>query len=728
MRPDAPRSRAYDLVGFGIAAVDDVVQMAKFPEPDTKVPITRIERHAGGQCTTALVAAARQGLRCAYAGVLGRNELSEFTRNALQNERVEMLSEIRYPGAKPYYSIILLDGSTGERTILYSGDGVRGPEPEDISEELIANSHALLVDQLGPAGTLRACNLARKRRTQTIGDFERADDERLREAMLRTDHLIIPLRLARQVTGCEDPEEAVSKLAYPGRECTAVTDGSRGCWFVAGSGGVIHQPSFPLDVVDTTGCGDVFHGAYAAAIVRGMPPDSAIRYAAAAAALNATQRGGQQGIPDRPAVERFLADPSSRYASKGARHDIGSSMPNTSVMKEALAAGDGIVRLAPCWVPRKSMVPGGRLRLDPRDIYALGAYRGGINERWFSSTTNADNGPDTPADEGLSYIVTNGKRVLLKDAMESIGDELLGADVMREQGGWNVLCKFFDNLGPIAHHLHQMDKHARLVGRKGKTEAHYFPPQYNPTVNSFPYTFMGLEPGTTRDDVRRCLERWDEGDNGILYHSRAYKLRLGTGWQIDTGILHAPGSLLTYEPQVNSDVFGTFQSMVEGRALPWDMLVKDVPPEYHHDLDFIIGMLDWDANIDPEFASHRLFHPKLLKDEPEMAEGGYCEKWVASPNDYFSAKELTVFPGRSAVIRDAAAYGLIVVQGFGSVGATDVATPSVIRYGEMTEDELFVTACAARQGVTVTNRGGRENLVMLKHFGPGNQDARGLTR
>jgi len=71
---------------------------------------------------------------------------------------------------------------------------------------------------------------------------------------------------------------------------------------------------------------------------------------------------------------------------------------------------------------------------------------------------------------------------------------------------------------------------------------------------------MGLNPGTTRDDVRRCLERWNEGDNGILYHSRAYKLRPGSGWQIDPGILHAPGSLVTYEPQVNSDVFAMYQS------------------------------------------------------------------------------------------------------------------------------------------------------------------------
>ncbi len=147
-------------------------------------------------------------------------------------------------------------------------------------------------------------------------------------------------------------------------------------------------------------------------------------------------------------------------------------MSNTALLREALAAGEGIVRLAPCWVPRSFLMPGGRLKLDPRDLYALGGHRGGIDERWFSSTTKADNGPGTPEDEGLSYIAANGSRVLLQEAVETMGDEFLGADVMSKHGGWNVLCKFFDNLGPIPHHMHQMEQHAKLVGRKGKPEAY----------------------------------------------------------------------------------------------------------------------------------------------------------------------------------------------------------------------------------------------------------------
>lgn len=403
-------------------------------------------------------------------------------------------------------------------------------------------------------------------------------------------------------------------------------------------------------------------------------------------------------------------------------------MSNSQLIKDALTAGDGLVRLAPCWVPRSFLMPGGRLKLDPRDLYALGAHRGGIDERWFSSTTNADNGPGTPEDEGLSYISFDGKKALLKEGIDSQGDAFLGSDVMQEQGGWNLLCKFFDNLGPIPHHMHQNEEDAKRVGRRGKPEAYYFPPQYNFKDNNFPYTFMGLEPGTTKDDIRRCLERWNEGDNGILYHSKAYRLQPGTGWQIDAGILHAPGSLVTYEPQVNSDVFGMFQSLVEGRAVPWDLLVKDVPPENHHDLDYIIGMLDWDANVDPEYAKHRLFHPTPVKPVDEMADQGYSEQWVVYSTGYYTAKELTVRPKRSVTITDAAAYGLIVVQGWGSIGKLEVETPSLIRFGEMTKDELFVSASAAKNGVVVTNRSDTENLVMLKHFGPGNPDAKSLAR
>jgi hypothetical protein len=388
-------------------------------------------------------------------------------------------------------------------------------------------------------------------------------------------------------------------------------------------------------------------------------------------------------------------------------------------VQEAIDAGQGILRLEPCWVPRSFMIPGRRLKLHPDDLYAFGGHRGGINERWFSSTTKASNGPATLEDEGLSYVrPQNADRFLLKAAIETAGDLLLGSDIMAREGGWNLLCKFFDNMGPIPHHMHQSDALASLVGQRGKPEAYYFPPQYNLTENNFPYTFMGLEPGTSKDDIHRCLENWNKGDNGILFHSRAYRLQPGSGWQINPGILHAPGSLVTYEPQVNSDVFAMFQSVVEGRIIDWSLLTKDVRPEYHHDLDYLVEMLDWNANVNPEFGKTNKVFPKLAR-----SQEGYRENWVTYGTPYYSAKELTVLPNRTATIEDSAAYGLILTEGHGLFGKHEVAAPAMIRFGEMTQDELFVTAGAAKAGVRVQNTSATDPLVILKHFGPGNPDA-----
>src|SRR3984885_13332216 len=105
---------------------------------------------------------------------------------------------------------------------------------------------------------------------------------------------------------------------------------------------------------------------------------------------------------------------------------------SSGLISDALIAGAGVVRLAPCWVPRVFLMPGGRLKLDTRDLYILGGHRGGIDERWFASTTKAANGPLTVPDEGLAYIEFHGKKLLLKEAIDRAGDLFLGADVMRE--------------------------------------------------------------------------------------------------------------------------------------------------------------------------------------------------------------------------------------------------------------------------------------------------------
>jgi hypothetical protein len=386
--------------------------------------------------------------------------------------------------------------------------------------------------------------------------------------------------------------------------------------------------------------------------------------------------------------------------------------------RTAMETGEGVLPLAPNWVPRVFCKPGRRLRLAPSDYYALGTHRGGIDERWFASTTEAMN-DNRGADEGLSYVVTPNHKFTLKDAVAAEGTRLVGQKMWDEFHRWPVYSKFFDNLEPLPHHLHQNDEQAKLVGQQGKPEAYYFPPQYNPVDNVFPHTYFGLEPGTKREQIHRCLERWNEGDNGILNHSKAYRLQPGTGWHVPTCVLHAPGSLCTYEPQWGSDVLGMFQSLVYGTPISWDLLVKDVPKEKHHDLEFIVNQIDWEANTDPHFKEHHYLAPIPVADS---ASEGYQDKWVVygkfSGRQRFTAKELTLNPGVKITLKDKGAFGLITTQGAGRIGRFSVHCPSMIGFGEMTEDELFVSHEAAVQGVAFENTSRHEPLVVLRYFGP----------
>jgi hypothetical protein len=390
----------------------------------------------------------------------------------------------------------------------------------------------------------------------------------------------------------------------------------------------------------------------------------------------------------------------------------------------ALEQSGGLLRLAPCWVPRSFLQPGRRLKLHPDDVYAYGLDRGGIDERWFASTTPAANENRTP-DEGLSYCVFENNRFTFAAAVQEFGSQLIGETIWRKYYRWPVYSKFFDNMGPIPHHMHQSAAHAKLVGQEGKPESYYFPPQHNTVGNNFPYTFMGLEPGTTKEQVKECLANWNRGDNGILDLSKAYRLKPGSGWLIGPGLLHAPGSLVTYEPQWGSDVFSMFQSLVEGREVPRALLVKDIPVDKHFDLDFIVSELDWEANVDPHFKKNHYLEPVPVA---ETASEGYIDRWIVygdiGGEQLFTAKELTIEPGVKCTIKDNGAYGLIVVQGHGRINRLTLDCPKLIRFVEMTEDEAFCTEPAARAGVTLENTSTVEDLVVLRYFGPeANPDA-----
>ena len=396
-------------------------------------------------------------------------------------------------------------------------------------------------------------------------------------------------------------------------------------------------------------------------------------------------------------------------------------MSKTRTIREIFEKGDGVLRLVPNFVPRPFSRPGRRLRLHPHDYFALGTARGAIKERWFSSVVSAMNGELAPPDEGMSYVEAGediNDKFLFKDAIEELQEDLIGKELKEKYGTWPMYSKFFDYEQPLFHHLHLDDGKAAYVGRLGKPEAYYFPFQLNNYPGKFPHTYFGFDPDVTREEVRKRLEDFENGDIRITELSRAYRIELGTGWYTAPGVLHSPGSYLTYEPQWNSDVYSVYENVTGGEVNPYELLSGNCPEDKKRDLDYIMEMMDWEKNTDPHYRKNYFRPPLPCKKVCEK----HTEQWVTYSNEYFGAKELAVFPGQSVLIKDAAAYGCIIIQGYGKMGVYDAESASMLRYGRLSADEYFVSEKAAVEGIMVANHSKREPLVMLKHFGPNNPE------
>jgi sulfofructose kinase len=308
-----PVTKAFDILGLGCVAVDDLLYVAHYPEADSKQEVRRRQRQCGGLTATALVAAARLGAQCAYAGTLGRDELSVFAAHRLAAENVDLSYLRRRDGVRPICSTIVVDETQRTRTILFDLSGAAPATPDWPPDEAIGASRVLFVDHLGVDGMTRAAQVAATAGIPVVADFESQSTADLAGLCALVDHPIFSYEFARRWTGQGDPSAAALGLWTPHRQAVVVTWGARGCWYVGADAPneARHQPAFRVEVVDTTGCGDVFHGAYAAGLAQGLALPDRIRLAAAVAALKATRPGGQTGIPTRAEVEAFLSQQGS---------------------------------------------------------------------------------------------------------------------------------------------------------------------------------------------------------------------------------------------------------------------------------------------------------------------------------------------------------------------------------------------------------------------------------
>jgi sugar/nucleoside kinase (ribokinase family) len=297
----------WDIVGLGCVAVDDLLYLDSFPVPDTKVRIRGRQRQCGGLTGNALVAAARLGARCAYAGTLGDDETSRFVLDNFHREGIDTSTVRIQPGSSPIRSTVLVDKARHTRTVLADLTGAVPTSPDWPPESVLRATRVLYVDHYGLEGVLRAARIARGAGAALVGDLERDEWPGFDEVFALVDHLVLNQAFARKRTGSGDPREAVERLWGPNRRAVVITCGAAGSWWLGeGTTVPVHQPAFAVEVADTTGCGDVFHGAYAAALVKGLNLQQRVRVASAAAAIKATRRGGQQGCPTAAELEGFL--------------------------------------------------------------------------------------------------------------------------------------------------------------------------------------------------------------------------------------------------------------------------------------------------------------------------------------------------------------------------------------------------------------------------------------
>jgi len=391
-------------------------------------------------------------------------------------------------------------------------------------------------------------------------------------------------------------------------------------------------------------------------------------------------------------------------------------MNHTETIRSAFSQGKGVLRMAPTWVPRPFNRPGRRIRLHPDDYFAMGMERGAIVERWFSSITHVETQGAGP-NEGMSFVNVDDNpdnTVLFKDFVDLLGKELIGRELMDKYGTWPMYSKFYDYMQPLFHHIHHGEEACRRYGDvKPKHEHYFFPKQYNPHPGEMPVTYFGFDPSVSQEEVKERLRDYSKRDIHITELSRAFRLELDTGWYTPAGVLHAPGSLCTYEPQWNSDVMAMWENVVNGEVFGHDSLAGYIPKEKQDDLDVIFDVADWELNITTDYRE-RFFRRPIADQEGD----GFVQNWICYGNAYVAAKSLTVDPGREAVITDSAAYGCVVIQGHGSFGEFGCESPTYLRYGQLSADEFFVSQEAAKSGIRVVNGSRYEPLVILKHFGP----------
>jgi sugar/nucleoside kinase (ribokinase family) len=310
-------SAAFDVVGIGLNATDTLLLVDEFPAYAGKVPFQREMLSPGGQVATAVVACAKLGLRTKYVGTIGDDHRGEIQRQSLEGTGVDTSGLIVRAGCPNQTAYIVIDQRTGERTIFWQRSPCLRLEASEIPREDIVSTRMLHIDGYDLDAATYAARIARENGVAVSIDVDSVYPGF--ESVLRNiDYLIAGSGWAAKWTNEADPFRALAALERQyGMRMAAMTLGDRGALALY-QGHWYYSAAFEVACADTTGAGDVFHGAFCYAILGGMPMASALEFSNAAAAVNCTAIGARGHVPLRAEIDSLL---NAAKAGKIRRHE-----------------------------------------------------------------------------------------------------------------------------------------------------------------------------------------------------------------------------------------------------------------------------------------------------------------------------------------------------------------------------------------------------------------------
>jgi len=289
------RPQRVQVFGIGQCSLDYIGKIEAYPPPDRKCEFEDMVIQSGGPVATALVALARWGISCAFAGILGDDLFGRMIRESLEAEGIDTAGVMARKGKDSQFAFIVAEPGLGRRTIFWRRP--TGPPlfPEEIDLRRVEQARILHTDGGFVEASLAACKAARKAGVQVVTDAD-SFNEGLVELARWSDFFISSENFASALLQKEDPREACQRIAELGPKVAGVTLGARG-YVALAEGRWIEKPAYPVEAVDTTGCGDVFHAGFIYGLLQGWDYEKCFDFAAWAAAMVSLKMGGRSGIP-----------------------------------------------------------------------------------------------------------------------------------------------------------------------------------------------------------------------------------------------------------------------------------------------------------------------------------------------------------------------------------------------------------------------------------------------